>query len=94
MMTSDPRDLHSVEQHPDYAASVPTPDHFLPIAYLAGLCSAGGEVATVFVEGGTLGSITRTSYVVGAPPQPAPASAASGQGMPNPATVPPEQTNL
>ncbi|HEX7892260.1 MAG TPA: 4,5-DOPA dioxygenase extradiol [Ramlibacter sp.] len=94
IMTMDPARLPEVLRHPDYAAAVPTPEHFLPLAYLAGLCCAAGEPAVPFVEGGVMGSLTMTSYVLGAPP---PAAAqqdvAGADALPDPALVPPEQTN-
>lgn len=64
IMTSRPRDVAGLGGHPDYARSVPTPEHFLPLLYLAGLCEAAGAPAEVLVEGCTLGSISMTSYVL------------------------------
>ncbi len=68
VMTTRPADLASVAAHPDYALAVPTREHFLPLAYLAGLCAAAGETASPFAEGGTMGSLTMTSYLLGAKP--------------------------
>jgi 4,5-DOPA dioxygenase extradiol len=94
VMTSDPASLASVVRHADFPLAVPTAEHFLPLAYLAGLCQAAGETPSVFAEGGTLGSLTMTSYVLGAAPpaadRPGPAAGAS---LPDPRLVPPEQTN-
>lgn len=94
IMTTEPGRLPEVERHPDYAAAVPTPEHFLPLAYLAGLCRAAGEPAVPFVEGGVMGSLTMTGYLLGAAP---PASRQEGvtgaDALPDPAVVPPEQTN-
>jgi 4,5-DOPA dioxygenase extradiol len=70
VMTTDPAQIVNLARHPDYAASVPTPEHFLPLVYLAGLCGAAREPAQVFVEGGAMGAITMTSYVLGATVQP------------------------
>lgn len=92
VMTSHPSQLASVLQHPDFAESVPTPEHFLPLAYLSGLCEAAGEPATPFSEGGTLGSITMTSYLLGAIP-PADRWQGASAPLPDPHRVPPEQTN-
>ena len=35
-----PSDILRVREHPDYARAVPTPDHFVPLLYLAGLAAA------------------------------------------------------
>ena len=48
VMTSDPSHLPSVASHGDYRLSVPTPEHFLPLVYLAGLCSAANARAGSF----------------------------------------------
>ena len=37
VMTSRPTDVLSLQQHPDFAHAAPTPDHFIPLLYLAGL---------------------------------------------------------
>lgn len=94
IMTSDPAGLLSVPSHADYGLSVPSPEHFLPLLYLAGMAHASGEKVVPFAEGGTKGGITMTSYALGAGASP---HASSGQGagaLPDPAVVPPQQTNL
>ncbi len=92
LMLSDPTRLPEVQRHADYARAVPTAEHFLPIAYLAGLCIAAGEPARPFAEGRTLGSLSMTSYVLGMePPVVAPTDGDGGQVLPG--DVPPEQTN-
>lgn len=93
VMTQRPAELASVASHADYAMSVPTPEHFLPLAYVAGLCKAAGEPARMFNQGGTLGSITMTSYLLGQAP-PADADDTNPQGQAIPRQVPPNQTNL
>jgi len=91
VMTTNPGALADVERHPDHALAVPTAEHFLPLAYVAGLCSAAGETAQPFAEGRTLGSLSMTSYLVG---MPMPAEDTSGDGTQSlPRDVPPEQTN-
>ena len=92
LMTTDPAALGKVERHPDYAQAVPTTEHFLPLAYLAGLCTAAGEPAQPFAQGCTLGSLSMTSYVLGMQPPPARMAGGEGAGA-MPASTPPEQTN-
>ena len=93
VMTTRPGDLGSVLRHPDFALAVPTPEHFLPLAYLAGLCSAAGEPAEPFAVGCALGSLSMTSYLLGMRPPP-PRADAGVQGNLMPEHTPPEQTNL
>lgn len=64
VMRERPAELVSLLQHDDFAPSVPTPDHFLPLAYIAGLSAATGSTPNVIVEGCTLGSLSMTSYRV------------------------------
>lgn len=91
VMVNRPGDLAGVASHPDCALAVPTPEHFLPLAYIAGLAAAAGETPQPFAEGRTLGSLSMTSYVVG---MPAPSARARGDEHQSlPARVPPEQTN-
>jgi 4,5-DOPA dioxygenase extradiol len=65
LMSADPSQLAEAAQSDDYRQAVPTPDHFLPLAYLAGLASAAGERPGVEVEGCTMGSLSMTAYGVG-----------------------------
>ena len=88
LMVSDPAGVAALDGHRDYRLAVPTPDHFLPLLYVAG--ATGGAAAEVLVDGYTYGSLSMTSYVVGgvvAPVTGSPGAAAL------PADVPPEATN-
>ena len=91
VMAESPGDLPRLTSHPDYPMAVPTTEHFLPLYYLAGLCDTAGEPASVLVEGGSMGSLTMTSFGIGVGGI---AAAGSGFGASVPASVPPEQTNL
>ena len=44
-MLGDPAAVAALDAHRDFGAAVPTPDHFLPLLYLAGLADAGGPRA-------------------------------------------------
>ncbi len=94
LMTMEPANIGLAAGHPDFAMSVPTPDHFLPLVYLCGLCAEAGQPATTVLEGGTLGSITMTSYALGiAGPIEANANSANAAPLPDAQVVPPEDTN-
>jgi len=67
VMTGDPSRIATLAAHPDYALAVPTPEHFLPLAYLAGLAHAARRPADVLIEGCSLGSISMTCYTLGMP---------------------------
>jgi len=90
-MTTNPGALADVQRDPDHALAVPTAEHFLPLAYVAGLCSAAGETAQPFAEGRTLGSLSMTSYLVGMAMPATDGSGDAAQSLPR--EVPPEQTN-
>jgi len=94
IMSGEPARLLSVASHPDYALAVPTSEHLLPLLYLAGLCEEAREPARAFVDGGSMGSITMTSYLLGDVALPDTTADASGGDVPDPARTPPEQTNL
>lgn len=66
IMLHRPADLAEAERSPDHAMAVPTPDHFLPLAYIAGIAAATGRTVRSFTEGRTMGSLSMTSYAVGA----------------------------
>lgn len=65
VMSERPGDVVSLQQHPDYSRAVPTPDHFLPLLYIAGIAAAEDEGATPLARGCTLGSVSMTCYGVG-----------------------------
>ena len=62
IMTDDPSTLGVVNDHADFRFAVPTPDHFLPLAYLAGLASAAGSPTRTLIDGYEMGSLSMTAY--------------------------------
>lgn len=91
VMAERPGEIARLVNHPDYASAVPTPDHFLPLLYVAGIAAAAGVPASPLMRGCTLGSISMTCYGVGMEGM-ACTEGADAAGVPT--DVPPDQTNL
>jgi 4,5-DOPA dioxygenase extradiol len=64
-MLSAPADIVRLAEHADYDLAVPTPEHFVPLLYLAGLASAEGRPAELLLEGYAMGSLSMTAYTLG-----------------------------
>lgn len=90
IMTSAPDDLISLESRGDFPLAAPTPDHFIPLIYLAGLAAAGNRPADVLVDGYAMGSLSMTSYTLGCH---APQSGELG-GSPALPPIPADETNM
>jgi 4,5-DOPA dioxygenase extradiol len=90
-LADDPAAILRVADHADYALAVPTPDHFIPMLYLAGLAAAENAAIEPLVRGYSMGSISMSCYGIGADEElrKNPTCAAR-----LPAGVPPEQTNM
>jgi 4,5-DOPA dioxygenase extradiol len=67
-MTTDPTSVLSLVEHPDFALASPTPEHFLPLVYLAAQAEKD-EPAQAFLRTCTFGSSSLSSYAVGMPAQ-------------------------
>ena len=67
-ITHDPTDLVSAPKHEHYLKAVPTPEHFIPALYVAGLANTDDGVAdykTEIITGGcAYGSISMTSWAL------------------------------
>jgi 4,5-DOPA dioxygenase extradiol len=64
LMAERPGDAAKLAEHPDYALASPTPDHFLPLLYTAGMAAEAGG-ATAVMRGYAMGSLSMTCYGVG-----------------------------
>ena len=94
LMTESPGDIVKIRDHPDYRNAVPTPDHFIPLLYLAGLAAAAETPTDVLSDGYAYGSLSMTSYTLGASGLPQPPSSAEAAPLPDPEVVPPFDTNI
>jgi 4,5-DOPA dioxygenase extradiol len=89
-----PSDLAGLQSHGDFSRAVPTPDHFIPALYLAGLAGACGRPAEVLVDGYALGSLSMTSYTLDGDCPKDDAARGPAAGLPDPRVLPPEDTNV
>ena len=91
-MLSDPADFATLDAHSDFRHAVPTPDHFIPALYLAGLAAATKEADTsVLVDGYAYGSLSMTAYTLGLS---CPDAAGEGGSPQPPADLPPDGSNI
>lgn len=89
-LADDPHDVLRVTDHPDFHLAVPTPDHFIPLLYLAGMAAARGEKPDPIVRGYAMGSLSMTCYGLGTD-----LSCRGGTGAATlPADVPADQSNI
>jgi 4,5-DOPA dioxygenase extradiol len=65
VMTADPAGVPELQAHQYFSAAVPTPDHFIPLLYLAGLAASDGKATEVLVDGYAMGSLSMTAYTLG-----------------------------
>jgi len=65
-LSTDPAGILKLAEHPDYALAVPTPDHFLPLLYVAGVAAESGDPMDAILRGYSMGSLSMTCYGVGA----------------------------
>ena len=66
LMTTEPGSITTLREHEAFRLAVPTSDHFVPLLYIAGLAAAAGTTAEAFAKGYVGGSLSMTSYTVGA----------------------------
>jgi 4,5-DOPA dioxygenase extradiol len=90
-MLDAPGNLADIQGDRDFALAVPTPDHFIPLLYLAGLADSATAGTDVLIDGYTLGSLSMTAYTLGAD-HPAITLSLDGSA-PLPDTIAPEHTN-
>ncbi len=86
----DPEGILKLAEHPDFGLAVPTPDHFIPLLYMAGVAAASKEPMEPLIRGYSMGSLSMTSYGIGAD-----LSCRDEEGAATvPRGVPADQTNI
>ncbi|HVE46240.1 MAG TPA: 4,5-DOPA dioxygenase extradiol [Acidimicrobiales bacterium] len=100
LLESAPEEVPALQGHADFAHAAPTPDHFIPLLYLAGLAGAAGRPAQVLVDGYAMGSLSMASYTLDG----AGGAGNGGRGgagdqrpaaaLPDPEIVSPEDANI
>ena len=65
LTSSTPTEVAALDAHPDFGSAVPTPDHYLPLLYLAG--KAGDEPMSLLVDGHQGGSVSMAAYTIDLP---------------------------
>ena len=88
---STPGEIATLDAHPDYQHAVPTPDHFIPLLYLAGLADASPDPVDVLVDGYAYGSLSMTAYTLGLP---VPACSGDGSAPAPSSGVPADDSNM
>jgi 4,5-DOPA dioxygenase extradiol len=96
-MAGSPSTIARLADHRDFAKAVPTPDHFIPLLYLAGLAGAAGHPTDILVDGYAYGSLSMTAYTLDAGDVAASCPTSEGGtvgGLPDPHDVPIADTNI
>lgn len=95
MMIRAPENLASLEGDPDYRMASPTPDHFIPLLYIAALAAEDRSAPEVLVDGFAYGSISMTAFTLDMPGGFTELAAAPGENAQQaPIESPADQTNI
>ncbi|MBF6616421.1 MAG: 4,5-DOPA dioxygenase extradiol [Candidimonas sp.] len=89
-LAQDPGEILRLMEHPDYSLAVPTPDHFIPLLYVAGLATAEGSKPEALLRGYSMGGISMTCYGLGTQLEPGKQGSCAAR---IPQGIPPDQTN-
>jgi len=90
-LAASPGDAVGLADHPDYRQAAPTPDHFIPALYFAGLAAAANSTPKMLIDGYAYGSVSMTAYAIDAfHPD---ATAANTSAAPLSLVAPADETN-
>lgn len=65
LMAERPGDITELLGHERHSLAAPTPDHLLPLFYIAGLAETAGSGTTPASDGYAMGSLSMTSHLLG-----------------------------
>lgn len=94
VLTEEPSEAAALQTHADYAKSAPTPDHFIPLLYIAGLAGAAKRPLDVLVDGYAFGSLSMAAYTLDARCPVDVTDARPSAGLPDPAVMPADGANV
>jgi 4,5-DOPA dioxygenase extradiol len=94
VLTTRPAEAPGLRSDAQYARSAPTPDHFVPLLYVAGLAARANRPLDLMVGGYAFGSISMSAYTLDATLAEELDETRPSAGLPAPTVVPPDETNL
>jgi 4,5-DOPA dioxygenase extradiol len=94
VLTEEPAATARLQDHVDFNRAVPTPDHFVPVLYIAGLAAAAGRPARALIDGYAMGSLSMTCYTLDAKSSTEDGDTRPAATVPDPTIIPAEDTNL
>lgn len=65
LTSSTPGQIINLLEHPDARLAVPTPEHFLPVVYIAGLAESAQSSLHVLTKGYEFGSTSMSAFTLG-----------------------------
>jgi 4,5-DOPA dioxygenase extradiol len=93
-LTERPGEAAALQRHRDFAMSAPTPEHFIPLLYIAGLAGAVNRPLEALVDGYAFGSLSMGSYTLDAKCPTQGADRRPSAGLPDPSIMPAEDANI
>jgi 4,5-DOPA dioxygenase extradiol len=94
VLTETPGEVPALGSHGDFASCAPTPDHFIPLLYVAGLAGAANRPLATLVDGYAFGSLSMAAYALDANCPTEQGDRRPSAGLPDPSLMRAENTNI